>query len=129
VHVFVIHLAQTFLPIFRSLNNGFIVHDHEGLFLEIFLIVYYFQVSDDQLVIKDSSGTFVETQFMEIDNITLSLRKFYVEAYIGSSLELTPKYWLIFQASAPPLGWNSYYISRQTLKGRSSQTIGQNKLR
>ncbi|KAJ4807139.1 Alpha-mannosidase [Rhynchospora pubera] len=73
-------------------------------------------VNDDQLLVKDSSGAFVETQFVEIDNITLNLRKFYVEAYLGSSPEQTPKYWLIFQASAPPLGWNSYYISRQTAK-------------
>ncbi|XP_078151980.1 alpha-mannosidase-like isoform X2 [Carex rostrata] len=73
-------------------------------------------VSDDQLVVKDSSGASLETQFVEIDNITLNLRKFYVEAYLGISPKQNPKYWLIFQASAPPLGWSSYYISRQTSK-------------
>ncbi|KAJ1689196.1 hypothetical protein LUZ63_013351 [Rhynchospora breviuscula] len=73
-------------------------------------------VSDDQLVVKDSNGDIVETQFVEIDSITLNLRKFYVEAYLGIYPNKTPKYWLIFQANAPPLGWNSYYISRQTSK-------------
>ncbi|XP_078151977.1 alpha-mannosidase-like isoform X2 [Carex rostrata] len=73
-------------------------------------------VSDDELVVKDSSGDFVETQFVEIDSSTLDLRKLYVEAYLGSSPKQTPKYWLIFQASAPPLGWNSYYIAKQTSK-------------
>ncbi|KZV23774.1 hypothetical protein F511_27700 [Dorcoceras hygrometricum] len=29
----------------------------------------------------------------------------------------TPKFWLVFPASVPPLGWNSYFISKVSQKG------------
>ncbi|KAG2538753.1 hypothetical protein PVAP13_9NG361100 [Panicum virgatum] len=36
------------------------------------------------------------------------------QAYLGITSDKAPKYWLVFQASVPPMGWNSYYISKPT---------------
>jgi len=51
--------------------------------------------------------------------VTGNLRKFYVKAYLGITSDKAPKYWLVFQASVPPMGWNSYYISKPTGAGES----------
>ncbi|KAL6905806.1 hypothetical protein ACP4OV_003407 [Aristida adscensionis] len=71
-------------------------------------------VNDENLVVKSSNGTIVESQLVEVDNVTDNLRKFYVKAYLGITAGKTPKYWLIFEASIPPMGWNSFFISRST---------------
>nr|XP_011462234.1 PREDICTED: alpha-mannosidase isoform X1 [Fragaria vesca subsp. vesca] len=69
-------------------------------------------VNDANLVVQDSSGNTLETQYASVDNVTSNLRTFYTEAYLGKSSKEIPKYWLIFQASVPPLGWDTYFISR-----------------
>ncbi|XP_073296505.1 alpha-mannosidase-like isoform X2 [Primulina huaijiensis] len=74
-------------------------------------------VNDYNLVVKDSMGSIVESQFVEVDNVTSNVRKFYVKAYTGISASETPKYWLVFSASVPPLGWNTYFISKASQKG------------
>lgn len=74
-------------------------------------------VNDHNLIVKDSSGNAVESQYTEVDNVTDELRKFYVKAYLGISNEKSAKYWLVFPASVPPLGWNTYYISTESQKG------------
>lgn len=66
---------------------------------------------------RDSAGKYIATQFVEVDNITSNLRKLYVEAYLGVSSNKTLNYWLVFQVSVPPMGWNSYFISKQSRKG------------
>lgn len=53
---------------------------------------------------------------MEIDYVTLNLRKLYVKAYVGL-LPKEAKFWLLFQASVPPLGWSTYFISKASGKG------------
>ncbi|XP_009386958.2 alpha-mannosidase isoform X1 [Musa acuminata AAA Group] len=73
-------------------------------------------VNDDQLVVRDSAGKYIATQFVEVDNITSNLRKLYVEAYLGVSSNKTLNYWLVFQVSVPPMGWNSYFISKESRK-------------
>ncbi|CAN4078717.1 unnamed protein product [Withania somnifera] len=74
-------------------------------------------VHNTNLIVKDSTGNLVEAQFIELDNITRNLRKFYVEAYLGISPKQAPKYWLFFRACVPPLGWNTYFISKASQKG------------
>ncbi|KAG0549849.1 hypothetical protein BDA96_01G289800 [Sorghum bicolor] len=69
-------------------------------------------VNDENLVVKSSDGTIVDSQLVEVDNVTRNLRKVYVKAYLGITTTKPPMYWLVFQASVPPMGWNSYYISR-----------------
>ncbi|KAJ6797677.1 alpha-mannosidase [Iris pallida] len=73
-------------------------------------------VSDDQIVVRDSTGTAIEQQFIEIDNTTRKLRNTYVKAYLGVSPNEDPKYWLVFQVSVPPLGWNTYFLSKAAAK-------------
>jgi len=62
-------------------------------------------------------GNNVQTQYIEVDNVTANLRKIYVKAYLGVSPKQAPKYWLLFQASVPPLGWSTYFISKTATKG------------
>jgi alpha-mannosidase len=79
----------------------------------------HFQVNDENLAVKNSDGTIVESQLVNVDSVTGNLRKFYVKAYLGITTDKPPKYWLVFQASVPPMGWNSYYISKPTGAGES----------
>lgn len=79
-------------------------------------------VKDADIIVQDSMGNKVETQYVELDNVTKNLRQFYTEAYIGRPPEEDPQYWLIFQASVPPLGWNTYFLS-VTGKGETSGYI------
>ncbi|XP_038973707.1 alpha-mannosidase-like isoform X1 [Phoenix dactylifera] len=76
-------------------------------------------VNDDLLVVRDSNGNNIDTQFVEVDNVTSNIRNLYVKAYLGVSPKEAPKYWLVFQVSVPPLGWNSYLVSRAAGKGMS----------
>ncbi|XP_044500612.1 alpha-mannosidase isoform X1 [Mangifera indica] len=68
-------------------------------------------VNYNNLVVKDSSGNVIDAQYVPMDGVTINLRKFYTEAYLGNSSNQVPKYWLLFQLSLPPLGWNTYFIS------------------
>jgi alpha-mannosidase len=54
--------------------------------------------------------------------VTARLRKLYIKAYLGITSDKPPKYWLVFQASVPPLGWNTYFISKST--GTGSNGMG-----
>jgi len=69
-------------------------------------------------VVKDSSGNKVEVQYVDVDDVTANLRKLYVKAYLGLPPKQAPKYWLLFQASIPPLGWSTYFISKASGKGK-----------
>ena len=79
---------------------------------------HFNQVNDANLVVQDSSGNVLEAQYVSVDDVTRNIRNFYTEAYLGQSSKQIPKYWLIFQASVPPLGWDTYFISRGATKGR-----------
>ncbi|PKA54016.1 alpha-mannosidase [Apostasia shenzhenica] len=74
-------------------------------------------VNDNQVVVRDGTGNFVETQFIQIENTTIVLRNLYVKAYLGESPKTTPMFWLVFKASVPPLGWNTYFISKTNKRG------------
>lgn len=76
------------------------------------------QVNDSNFVIQDSDGNIVEGQYIPLDNSTINLRNFYTKAYLGGSPKQAPMYWLLFQASVPPLGWSTYFISKVAVKGR-----------
>ncbi|KAL3720552.1 hypothetical protein ACJRO7_005376 [Eucalyptus globulus] len=80
-------------------------------------------VTDSNFVVRDSSGYTVEAQFVDLDNVTINLRNFYVKAYLGLLPKQVPKYWLLFQVSLPPLGWNTYFISKAAKEGFVS-TLG-----
>lgn len=48
----------------------------------------------------------------------MEIRNFYVKAYIGELPKNSPKFWLVFKVLVPPLGWNTYFISKATKEGR-----------
>ncbi|KAK3024438.1 hypothetical protein RJ639_042970 [Escallonia herrerae] len=74
-------------------------------------------VKDANLIVQDYTGNAIEAQYMELDNVTRNLRNFYTKAYLGNSPQEVPKYWLFFQASVPPLGWSTYFISKMAGQG------------
>ncbi|KAM0909303.1 hypothetical protein ACQ4PT_014880 [Festuca glaucescens] len=76
-------------------------------------------VNDVHLVVKSSDGSVVDSQLVEVDTVTDNLRKLYVKAYLGINTDKPPKYWLVFQASVPPMGWNTYFVSKPTGTGSS----------
>ncbi|XWS45559.1 hypothetical protein CRYUN_Cryun15aG0146900 [Craigia yunnanensis] len=75
-------------------------------------------VNNADLVVQDSSGNHIDTQYLALDNVTRNVRDFYTKAYLGLSSDTVPKYWLLFQVSVPPLGWNTYFISKGAGKGQ-----------
>lgn len=74
-------------------------------------------VNDPNLVVADSYGKHIETQYVTMDNTTSNLRNFYVKAYGFPSIQV-PRYWLHFQVSVPPLGWSTYFIASATGLGK-----------
>ncbi|KAK9129463.1 hypothetical protein Sjap_009950 [Stephania japonica] len=71
------------------------------------------------LVVQDSKGNRIDSQYVSVDNRTLNLRSFYAKAYLGVSPKQVPKYWLVFQVSVPPLGQSTYFISKGSTKGKN----------
>lgn len=74
-------------------------------------------VNDPNLVVADSYGKHIETQYVTMDNTTSNLRNFYLKAYGFPSIQV-PRYWLHFQVSVPPLGWSTYFIAPATGIGK-----------
>ncbi|PON53460.1 Glucan biosynthesis, periplasmic [Parasponia andersonii] len=84
-------------------------------------------VNDANLVVQDSSGNKIEAQYVSLDNVTKNLRKFYTQAYLGQSPKKAPKYWLHFQVSVPPLGWNTYFVSKGSSKVNRRHVLSKTK--
>ncbi|XP_057965070.1 alpha-mannosidase [Malania oleifera] len=77
-------------------------------------------ITNTNMIVQDSAGNTIVTQYVEMDNVTSNIRNFYTKAYLGMSSKQVPKYWLFFQVSVPPLGWNTYFISKASGKGKST---------
>lgn len=77
-------------------------------------------VNDAGLSVEDSSGITLDAQYIPMDKVTSKLRSFYTNAYLGVSSTQIPKYWLVFKATLPPLGWTTFFISK------ASSTQGMN---
>ncbi|BFG27202.1 hypothetical protein CerSpe_134770 [Prunus speciosa] len=79
-------------------------------------------VSNEAVTVQDSSGIDIEAQLLPLSKASLSLRSYYVRAYLGKSPSEPPKFWLAFSATVPPIGFSSYIVSsaKPTDKGRSS---------
>ncbi|KAL5986035.1 hypothetical protein ACLOJK_028025 [Asimina triloba] len=83
-------------------------------------------VSDGNHVVRDSEGNLIEAQYVDLDNDTIKLRNFYTKAYLGVSPKQVPKYWLLFRVAVPPLGWNTYFISKvgeEVVQGSGSMSV------
>ncbi|CAI9763102.1 unnamed protein product [Fraxinus pennsylvanica] len=77
-------------------------------------------VMHEDVTVRDSAGRVIESQVLPLSENYMSLRNYLVKAYRGQSPSKTPEYWLAFSASVPPLGYNSYTISRAKTEGASS---------
>lgn len=77
-------------------------------------------VSTAEVFVQDSSGKEIESQLLPISNITLSIRKKYVKAYVGTAPAGDLKYWLAFPVSVPPIGFGTYVVSSPKHTGHIS---------
>lgn len=80
-------------------------------------------VNDSNLIVQDSMGSPIQAQFIEIDVVTINIRNFYTEAYLGFTPKNVPKYWMLFQVSVSPLGWNTYFVSKAAGKGKNGSAF------
>ncbi|CAN0870191.1 Probable alpha-mannosidase At5g13980 [Linum grandiflorum] len=77
-------------------------------------------VASDDVVIHDPEGKEVEAQLIPLVDAYIRLRNFHVQAYLGTTPSGTPKYWLAFRVSVPPLGFSIYTVSNTKNAGSSS---------
>ncbi|KAK8465738.1 hypothetical protein PHAVU_009G161600 [Phaseolus vulgaris] len=68
-------------------------------------------VVNENVGVRDSSGKIVQSQLVPIPDVFLGLRNYHTVAYLGVSPTVKPKYWLVFPAAVPPLGFSTYYVS------------------
>lgn len=73
-------------------------------------------ISED-VIVHNSEGKEIESQLLPLVDTYVSLRNYYVKAYSGQTPVQTPKYWLAFPVSVPPLGFSSYVISNAKRPG------------
>ena len=66
---------------------------------------------NEDVTVHDSEGKEIRSQLLPLMDTHASLRTYHVKAYLGQSPPQTPKYWLAFSVSVPPLGFSSYVIS------------------
>ncbi|XP_065865581.1 probable alpha-mannosidase At5g13980 [Euphorbia lathyris] len=77
-------------------------------------------VVDDEVTVHDSVGREIESQLLPLADAYLTLRKSYVQAYLGKPPKATPKYQLAFAVSVPPFGFSTYAISGAKSAGARS---------
>ncbi|KAK2974187.1 hypothetical protein RJ640_021478 [Escallonia rubra] len=70
-------------------------------------------VINENVTVRDSSGKEIKSQLLPVINASIAIRNYYAVAYEGkaSQSHVTPKYWLAFTASVPPLGFSTYAVS------------------
>ncbi|KAI3856688.1 hypothetical protein MKX03_026813 [Papaver bracteatum] len=76
-------------------------------------------VTSESVTVRDSSGREIESQLLPLSSASLNIRNYHVKAYLGKSPSDTPKYWLAFSASIPPLGFSTYTVSGTKTGGAS----------
>ncbi|CAI8590687.1 unnamed protein product [Vicia faba] len=81
---------------------------------------YLPQVSATEVFVQDSAGKEIESQLLPLSNITSSIRKKHVKAYIGTTPTGELKYWLAFLVYVPPIGFSTYIVSRPKQAGHAS---------
>uniref|UniRef100_A0A6M2F2G9 Alpha-mannosidase n=1 Tax=Populus davidiana TaxID=266767 RepID=A0A6M2F2G9_9ROSI len=68
-------------------------------------------VINENVAVKDAGGKEIESQLLPLLKASVGIRDYYSKAYLSMASNVTPKYWLAFTASLPPLGFNTYIIS------------------
>ncbi|XP_058102936.1 alpha-mannosidase At3g26720-like [Magnolia sinica] len=77
-------------------------------------------VISESVIVHDSKGMEIKSQLIPLLNSSVSIRNHYVRAYLGISPSDMPKFWLVFPATVPPLGFNTYIISSAKQTGPSA---------
>ncbi|KAJ4960967.1 hypothetical protein NE237_020877 [Protea cynaroides] len=77
-------------------------------------------VTGESVTVQDSSGKIIESQLLPLANVSVGIRNYHVRAYLGKSPSITPKYWLTFLASVPPLGFSTFTVSETKQAGSSA---------
>lgn len=77
----------------------------------ITLPIYWLQVISEDVAVKDSEGKVIESQLLPLGDASMRSRNYHVKAYLGYVPTATPKFWLAFPVSVPPLGFSTYIIS------------------
>ncbi|XP_075661819.1 putative alpha-mannosidase At5g13980 [Castanea sativa] len=77
-------------------------------------------VINENVAVWDSSGKEVESQLLPLLNVSVTVRKYHVKAYLGKSPKTVPSYWLAFSATVPPLGFSTYIVSSSKWAGATS---------
>ncbi|OAE30812.1 hypothetical protein AXG93_857s1150 [Marchantia polymorpha subsp. ruderalis] len=67
-------------------------------------------VTHTRLAVLDSSGKEIVSQIIPVTVVERKVRSFYVEAELGIKTSDRDLYWLVFEASVPPLGYTSYVV-------------------
>ncbi|CAJ1787433.1 unnamed protein product [Sphenostylis stenocarpa] len=80
-------------------------------------------VNEANVRVQDSNGIEIESQLLPQAEKYVDLRNYYVKAYLGQAPPKTPKYWLAFTVSVPPLGFSTYTISTAKRKGSTRSSV------
>ncbi|KAG6542998.1 hypothetical protein Mapa_015494 [Marchantia paleacea] len=67
-------------------------------------------VSHTKVAVLDSAGKQIVSQLIPVTAVERKVRSFYVPAELGIKPSDGPLYWLVFEASVPPLGYTSYVV-------------------
>ncbi|KAK7290560.1 hypothetical protein RIF29_05068 [Crotalaria pallida] len=80
-------------------------------------------VINDDVTVHDSNGIEVESQIIPQSEAYVGLRNYYVKAYLGQTPPKTPKFWLAFTVSVPPLGFSTYTVSTSKRTGSTRSLV------
>ncbi|QCD96917.1 lysosomal alpha-mannosidase [Vigna unguiculata] len=85
--------------------------------------VIRFPVTEANVRVQDSNGSEIESQLLPLAEKYLDLRNYYAKAYMGQGPLKTPKYWLAFTVSVPPLGFSTYTVSTAKRTGTTRSSV------
>ncbi|XP_027351852.1 probable alpha-mannosidase At5g13980 [Abrus precatorius] len=80
-------------------------------------------VVDASVTVHDANGKEIESQLLPLAAVSVDLRNYYVKAYLGQTPPKTPKYWLAFTVSVPPLGFSTYTVSTAKRTGSTRSSV------
>ncbi|KAJ7971780.1 Alpha-mannosidase [Quillaja saponaria] len=80
-------------------------------------------VMNEDVAVHDSKGNEIESQILPQAEIYVGLRNYYVKAYLGRTPTETPKFWLAFTVSVPPLGFSTYTVSTAKRPGSTRSSV------
>lgn len=85
--------------------------------ISVHLYINFGQVANKNVIVQDSTGKEIESQLLPIVKESIAIRNYYATAYVGESPTSSPKYWLVFTATVPPLGFSSYVVTSSKQAG------------